>query len=202
VTSAVAPGGTLFVQVRTTRLLVRPLSRDDRAEWTRVMALSESLHGPTSPAVDPEEGWDDRFDHVMGRADMGRMDGSRLTCVAVLSDGRFAAFVNLFDLQYGVVEVGVASWAVNAEVEHQGFAREAVSGLLDLGFAPAPRGLALHRIVANIMPRNLRSRAIAEHLGLRCEGLSRKMIRIAGAWEDHLNYAITAEEHAPRWSVG
>jgi ribosomal-protein-alanine N-acetyltransferase len=202
VTEPVAPGGPLAPQLRTHRMLIRPLQRDDRAEWVRVMALSEALHAPTSPSLDPEEGWDERFDYTMGLADMGRMDGSRLTCVGILADGRIAAFVNLFDIQYGVVECGLASWAVNAEVERQGHCREAVSGLLDLGFGAVPNGLGLHRIQANIMPRNRRSREIAETLSLRCEGLSRKMLRIAGTWEDHLNYAITAEEHTPRWSPG
>jgi ribosomal-protein-alanine N-acetyltransferase len=166
------------------------------------MSVSERLHAPSSPAFDAEETWDERFDYAMGLADMGRLDGTRLSCVGALPDGRIAAFVNLFDVQYGVVETGLASWSVNAELEQQGYCREAVSALVDAGFGARPRGLGLHRIQANIMPRNARSRAIAEALGFRCEGLARRMIRIAGSWEDHLNYAITAEEHTPRWSLG
>jgi ribosomal-protein-alanine N-acetyltransferase len=186
--------------VRTDRLLVRPLQREDRAEWIQAMSASEPLHAATSPELDPEESWDERFDYLMGVSDMGRFDGSRWTGAGFLPDGRIAAFISLFDIQYGPVEGGLASWAANATLERRGYVREAVAGALDLAFSPT--GLALHRVQANIMPRNLRSRAIADHLGLRCEGLARKLVRIAGEWEDHLCYAITADEHAPRWPAG
>ena len=186
--------------VRTDRLLVRPLRRDDRAEWIDAMVASDALHAPKSPMMDPEESWDDRFEYLMGISDMGRFDGSRWMGAGFLPDGRIAAFVNLFDIQYGPVEGGLASWAVNAMVERRGFTREAVSGMLDIAFSPT--GLGLHRVQANIMPRNLRSRAIADELGMRCEGLARKLVRIAGEWEDHLCYAITADEYAPRWPAG
>lgn len=50
--------------------------------------------------------------------------------------------------------------------------------------------LKLHRIEANIMPRNARSLRVVEKLGFVNEGLSRKYLRIAGVWEDHLHYVL------------
>jgi ribosomal-protein-alanine N-acetyltransferase len=50
--------------------------------------------------------------------------------------------------------------------------------------------LKLHRIEANIMPRNARSIRVVEKLGFVSEGLSRKYLKIAGAWEDHLHYVL------------
>ena len=50
--------------------------------------------------------------------------------------------------------------------------------------------LKLHRIEANIMPRNARSIRVVEKLGFVNEGLSRKYLNIAGVWEDHLHYVL------------
>jgi ribosomal-protein-alanine N-acetyltransferase len=50
--------------------------------------------------------------------------------------------------------------------------------------------LKLHRIEANIMPRNQRSRRVAEKLGFLEEGLARKYLKINGVWEDHIHYVL------------
>lgn len=43
----------------------------------------------------------------------------------------------------------------------------------------------LHRIEANIMPRNYPSLRVVEKLGFKSEGLARKYLKINGVWEDH-----------------
>ena len=44
------------------------------------------------------------------------------------------------------------------------------------------------------MPRNTNSRRVMEVLGIREEGVALRYLEINGAWEDHMRYAITAEE--------
>jgi ribosomal-protein-alanine N-acetyltransferase len=51
----------------------------------------------------------------------------------------------------------------------------------------------LHRIEANILPRNLRSLRVAEKLGFVNEGLSRRYLCINGVWEDHIHMALLNE---------
>jgi ribosomal-protein-alanine N-acetyltransferase len=46
------------------------------------------------------------------------------------------------------------------------------------------------------MPRNVASLRVMEKLGVRREGLAPRYLRIAGAWEDHVIFAITAEDWA------
>lgn len=48
----------------------------------------------------------------------------------------------------------------------------------------------LHRIEANIMPRNRASLRVVERLGFEKEGLSRAYLRINGAWEDHVHMVL------------
>jgi len=71
---------------------------------------------------------------------------------------------------------------------------EAVAVVLRYAFEQ----LGLHRVEAAIVPRNARSRRVAAKLGLRDEGTSERFLQIRGVWEDHVRYAITAEEWAVR----
>lgn len=50
--------------------------------------------------------------------------------------------------------------------------------------------LKLHRIEANIVPRNIASIKLAEKLGFQFEGTSPKYLRVNGVWEDHHHYVI------------
>jgi len=72
-----------------------------------------------------------------------------------------------------------------AEGSH-GLMTEALARAIGFAFEK----LKLHRIEANVMPRNARSIRVVEKLGFVNEGLSRKYLKIAGVWEDHLHYVL------------
>ncbi len=44
--------------------------------------------------------------------------------------------------------------------------------------------LGLHRIMANHLPRNVRSERLLASLGFEREGYARAYLKIAGVWED------------------
>jgi len=46
----------------------------------------------------------------------------------------------------------------------------------------------LHRIEANIMPRNEASKAVVRKLGFEEEGLAKKYLQIDDVWEDHVHF--------------
>ncbi len=58
--------------------------------------------------------------------------------------------------------------------------------------------ISLHRVEISIIPRNMASRRVVEKLGIREEGIAQRFLEIDGVWEDHVRYAITAEEWAVR----
>ena len=58
--------------------------------------------------------------------------------------------------------------------------------------------LHLHRVQISIIPRNAASRRVVEKLDIREEGVAVRYLEINGVWEDHVRYAITAEEWAER----
>jgi ribosomal-protein-alanine N-acetyltransferase len=50
--------------------------------------------------------------------------------------------------------------------------------------------LRFHRIEAACLPHNERSMRLLERSGFRREGLARAYLRINGAWQDHILYAM------------
>lgn len=65
----------------------------------------------------------------------------------------------------------------------RGYMTQAVEACTRFAFGPA----ALHRVEANVMPRNTASLRVLKKCGYRPEGLARRYLRINGAWEDHIH---------------
>jgi [ribosomal protein S5]-alanine N-acetyltransferase len=80
----------------------------------------------------------------------------------------------------------------HADFAGQGVATEAVRQLLHQAFHS--QGLSLHRVSAGIMPENLASLGIAARVGFRREGFAPQLVRINGAWQDHVLLAILESE--------
>ena len=66
---------------------------------------------------------------------------------------------------------------------NQGYMTEALDKAIKVIFSE----YGLHRIEANIMPRNQASLALTEKLGFYNEGLAKKYLQINGVWEDHIH---------------
>jgi len=65
---------------------------------------------------------------------------------------------------------------------------------LALALANAFGPLGLHRVEANIMPKNRASIALVRRAGFRREGYSPGYLEIAGRWAGHERWALTVEE--------
>ena len=77
-------------------------------------------------------------------------------------------------------------YKIDGERQGQGYMREALTAIIDYAF----QHLNLHRVEANIMPRNARSIRLIEGLGFEREGYSPRYLKINGVWEDHVGYAL------------
>ena len=75
----------------------------------------------------------------------------------------------------------------------RGHATTATQLAVDFAFGHA----GLHRVQAAVLPRNAASARVLEKAGFRREGHALRYLEIAGRWEDHDLYAVTAEDAAP-----
>ena len=88
---------------------------------------------------------------------------------------------------------GEIGWSLHPSYQGRGFATEAARAILELGF-----GMGLHRIVAELDPRNAASIALCLRLGMRHEAHHVEDLMFKGAWADTGVYAILAREWAAR----
>ncbi len=90
----------------------------------------------------------------------------------------------------GAFQNAYLGYWIDADYQGRGLMTEAVSAATTFAFA----SIGLHRVQAAVMPRNTPSQHVLEKVGYRREGLAVRYLCIAGAWEDHLIFAMTAEE--------
>jgi len=117
----------------------------------------------------------------------------RFWAVADAATDRCLGMVNYHDGHIRNKRVAVG-YIIDPARHRQGLATEAVSAMLDFCFGE----LTLHRVEAFIDPDNTASRALAEKLGFRCEGLLRQSLRVGDAWRSEMLYALLAAERLNR----
>jgi ribosomal-protein-alanine N-acetyltransferase len=98
--------------------------------------------------------------------------------------------VTVFDFRMGAARSAKVGYWIDEAHAGLGIMPTAVALVGDHCLGP----LGLHRIEAGIRPENAASRRLAEKLGFREEGISRWSVHAAGAWRDHVRYAVTAED--------
>lgn len=112
----------------------------------------------------------------------------------IFADGAFCGEINVSSVQRGPFQNAYIGYWIDEKVAGQGLMPEAVVVAARFAF----EDLHLHRLQISIIPRNTASRRVVEKLGLRDEGTARGYLEIDGVWEDHVRYAITAEEWVAR----
>ncbi|GAB3046264.1 hypothetical protein GCM10027052_31160 [Parafrigoribacterium mesophilum] len=68
----------------------------------------------------------------------------------------------------------------------RGYAHDAAQLMTTLAFGD----MGLHRVQAETLPHNIRSRHVLEDVGFRRYGLAAQYLKIAGKWQDHVMYQL------------
>lgn len=80
-------------------------------------------------------------------------------------------------------------YKIDEHENNNGYATESIGRCVRFAFDD----LKLHRIEANIIPKNPASMRVIEKLGFVNEGLSKKYLKIDGEWQDHYHFALLNE---------
>ncbi len=73
---------------------------------------------------------------------------------------------------------------------NNGYMTEAINAIIYYAF----QELKLHRIEANVMPKNKASLAVLKKCNFINEGLSSQYLKINGVWEDHIHMVLINKE--------
>jgi ribosomal-protein-alanine N-acetyltransferase len=179
------------------RVTLRPLISADFEGWRDVRRrcrewLVKWEPRPAAGHPDPSE---DRqaFAARCGARERERQMGSGFG-FGIFVEGRVAGEINLSSIQRGPFQNAYIGYWIDEALAGNGYMPESVVVMLRFAFEE----LGLHRVQIAIIPRNGASRRVVEKLELRNEGVAERYLEINGVWEDHVRYAITAEEWATR----
>jgi ribosomal-protein-alanine N-acetyltransferase len=106
------------------------------------------------------------------------------------AEGHLIGSVALSNIVKGAFQSCHLGYRLDKEETNKGYMTEAVQSIIDYAFGD----LKLHRIEANIMPRNCASLKVVEKLGFYNERTARKYLKINGTWEDHIHMVLLNED--------
>ncbi|RKD33664.1 GNAT family N-acetyltransferase [Lacrimispora algidixylanolytica] len=99
---------------------------------------------------------------------------------------RIIGCIGFTNIIKGAFQSCYLGYKLDEEEINKGYMTEA----LRQGIQVIWKDFGLHRIEANIMPRNNRSIKVTEKLGFSNEGLSPRYLNINGVWEDHIHMVL------------
>ena len=128
-------------------------------------------------------------------------DGDYWQIVVVLPAGSEGAERVIGDINFTLKSrgnlAGEIGWTLHPDFRGRGYATEAASAVLRRAFAE----LGLHRVIAELDPRNDASIALCRRLGMRGEAYFVKDLMFMGDWVDTGIYAILDVEWASRSAI-
>ena len=170
---------------------VRLLVLADADELTAYYIRNEAFHREWSP-VPPTmfflaEYQRERLRMANHLRDEGRE--YRFGIFAEQPRGKVIGTISLSAVERGVFQNGRLGYSVDFECQRQGIMTASLKEVMRFAF----NDLNLHRLEANLMPRNIASRRVMEKCGFTKVGYSPRMVMINGVWEDHEMYMALAD---------
>jgi ribosomal-protein-alanine N-acetyltransferase len=172
------------------RTLLRFARQDDGPAFLDLLARSREHLTPWMPrtARSGERGTANRFARMLRpTSDSG---GRLRLLVCARDDQRIVGVASLSAIaDWPNLDCHAGYW-LGAGETGKGLMRDALAALLDHAFEER----RLHRVAANILPANRRSRALVSALGFTREGVARGLVEIDGAWRDHEVWSILSTD--------
>lgn len=97
--------------------------------------------------------------------------------------GKIIGTIGLNNVVWGSFLSCFMGYMLDEAYINRGYMTQAVDAVANTAF----NEIGLHRIEANIMPKNARSLRVAEKCGFVREGMSKKYLCINGVWEDYVH---------------
>ena len=183
-TRAVRAGALVYLRYPTPRdrgefMALKRASRRFLAPWEATPTDGTDMF---SPAV---------FDRLL-KTRRGPFNHRFLICLRGEPRGCIVGQNSLGNIVRGAFQSCYVGYWIGAAHTRRGYTTEALRLAVDFAF----RTLELHRVEANIVPRNRPSKGLVKKLGFRYEGTAKRYLSINHRWEDHEHWAITREEWA------
>jgi [ribosomal protein S5]-alanine N-acetyltransferase len=169
------------------RVYLRPPVARDYEAWTSLRSSSQVFLQPWEPQWASDELTRDAFRRrLKAYAEATKAGTGAPHLIFRHDDDTLVGGININNIQRGIAQYASVGYWIGQPYAQRGYMHDALRAVLAHAFTT----LRLHRIEANCLPSNAASRALLEKTGFHLEGQSRAFLKINGAWEDHLRYAM------------
>jgi ribosomal-protein-alanine N-acetyltransferase len=163
----------------------------DYLSWARLRGESRAFLSPWEPVWASDELTKGAFRRRIKRYQReARLDSAYAFFVFRSEDDALMGGCTLSNIRRGVTQCCALGYWIGERFSRQGYMNDAVGALIPFIFTT----LGLHRIEAACLPSNEPSKSLLQKAGFRQEGLARKYLQINGQWQDHVLFALLAEE--------
>ena len=165
------------------RVHIRPGSAADEAEFLAAVERSRALHHPWVQAPSTPDAYRDylsKHEDPRGAALFIWLDEPRA----------LVGVVNVSEIVHGCFRSAYLGYYAFVPYAGRGLMKDGLGQVITHAF----KVMKLHRLEANVQPRNAPSKALVKALGFRREGFSPRYLKINGRWRDHERWAILSED--------
>jgi ribosomal-protein-alanine N-acetyltransferase len=176
----------------TNRLKLKTLSEREAALVCDYYSRNRGFLKEWEP-VRGEEFYTLKFHQELLKNEVGKIKNSnslRLWLFSKNEDNKVIGMISFSNIVRGAFLSCHLGYSLDEQYINQGYVTEAIRTGIEVIF----KEYKLHRIEANIMPRNLRSKKVCEKLGFKEEGLAKDYLKINGKWEDHIHMVLLNDE--------
>lgn len=173
------------------RVFLRAPAMDDWAEWAELRARSRAFLTPWEPTWPEDSLGRDHYRRRLRQQAREWRSGEAYSLFVFTNEGRrLAGGINLSNVRRGVAQAASVGYWMGQPYAGQGLMTDALRASLPFVFDD----LRLHRLEAACLPHNAASMRLLERVGFRREGLARGLVCINGRWQDHIVFALLAED--------
>jgi [ribosomal protein S5]-alanine N-acetyltransferase len=170
---------------------IRLASLDDAAALSSLYQANWPHLAPFEPVRDDDfltvEGQRKR----MAEAVAGHQAGTGYRYV-ILEDDTIVGMISLVPIERGPLQSANLGYWLDQAATGRGIATQAAALVMEIAFGE----LGLHRLQAGTLLDNYRSQRVLERSGFEKIGVARKLLFIAGKWQDHLLFQRLADDPA------
>lgn len=172
-------------------LFLRTPSLADYPAWSDLRADSRAFLTPWEPIWPADDLTRTAFRRRIRRYQTEvREDHAYPFFVFRQADFAMLGGITLSNLSRGMTQTATVGYWMGERHAGQGHMSRAVRALVPFAFTH----LRLHRLEAACLPHNRPSMRLLERVGFHREGLARGLVCINGRWQDHIVYAILADD--------
>lgn len=185
-----APGEAGLL-IRGDGVTLRPADMRDFDEWVALRERSRTFLIPWEPIWPADDLTRSAFRRRV-RAQVEEIEKDEAYPLFIFNDDEvLVGGITIGQVSRGVAQTATLGYWMGEPYAGCGFMSRAVRAVAHHAFT----SLRLHRLEAACLPHNRASAQLLESVGFTREGYARAYLRINGAWQDHLLYAML--EHDP-----